>query len=350
MIKISIIVPVYNVEKYLHRCLDSLVAQTLDEIEIITIDDASPDQSFSILQQYKESYPDKIKVIRSKENLRQGGAKNLGIRSAKGQFIGFVDSDDWVHPTMFEKLLKKAESTGSDIVDCNYFEAWEVNDIKREVISNYPEQIGNLNFKKKKELILHGGRMVTKIFKKSLFLNNDLFFPKHLFYEDNEIMPLLWMYSQKLAKVDEALYYYFKGGISTTSRKNSYHHFDRLITSVNMKNHFKKRGFYKEYSEEIEGVFIQLYYVNTIAICLNKFDVPEKHYLKQIRDYMKVHNPDYRSNIYFKSKVNLLKKTISFANDLHPQFAILINYLYPQLAILKNNLKRNCKKLLQLKY
>jgi hypothetical protein len=99
-----------------------------------------------------------------------------------------------------------------------------------------------------------------------------------------------------------------------------------------MKNHLKKRGFYKEYSEEIEGKFIQLYYINTIFVCLNKFDVPEKHYLKQIRDYMKVHNPDYRSNIYFKRNETLLKKRISFANDLHPQ-----------LAILKNYLKRNCK-------
>lgn len=125
MIKVSIVVPVYNVEKYLKKCLDSLVRQTLEEIEIILVNDASPDKSDIIMEQFRERYPDKIKCIYLKENLSQGGARNQGIKIATGEYITFVDSDDYVDVTMCEQLYKKAEETGSDIVICDAYRVWE---------------------------------------------------------------------------------------------------------------------------------------------------------------------------------------------------------------------------------
>ena len=92
--KVSIIVPVYNVEKYLRECLDSLVNQTLKEIEIICINDASPDNSLKILKEYKKKNPDLIQLIDLKKNLFQGGARNRGLDVAQGEYIAFVDSDD----------------------------------------------------------------------------------------------------------------------------------------------------------------------------------------------------------------------------------------------------------------
>ena len=110
--KLSIIVPVYNMatEGKLNYCLDSLVGQTirgLYDYEILCVDDASTDDSLEILLDYQKRYPELVCVIPNPVNLRQGGAKNAGLRVAQGEWIGFIDSDDWVSPDYYEKLLKK---------------------------------------------------------------------------------------------------------------------------------------------------------------------------------------------------------------------------------------------------
>ena len=116
--KLSVIVPVYNMagDGKLNFCLDSLVGQTLDDYEIIAVNDASTDNSMEILRQYESKYPEKVKVIDLPVNRHQGGARNAGIKTAKGEWIGFIDSDDWIAPETYEKLIKKGEETGADVV------------------------------------------------------------------------------------------------------------------------------------------------------------------------------------------------------------------------------------------
>ena len=120
--KVSIIVPVYNVEKYIEECLDSLVNQTLKDIEIICINDASLDNSLNILKNYKKKYPGLIKVIDLKKNVCLGGARNKGLDIARGEYISFVDSDDYVDVNMCEKLYNHANKHEADIVQFNYVE------------------------------------------------------------------------------------------------------------------------------------------------------------------------------------------------------------------------------------
>lgn len=118
---VSVVVPIYNVEKYLPTCLDSILAQTLSQIEIIGVDDGSTDGSGQILEEYarKES---RIRAIHQ-ANAGLGPARNVGIDIARGQYIGFVDSDDWVHPDMYEKLYEIAKRTDADVVTCGH-EIW----------------------------------------------------------------------------------------------------------------------------------------------------------------------------------------------------------------------------------
>ena len=108
MVKISIIIPVYNTENYLSECLDSVINQTLNEIEVICINDASTDSSLDILDDYSK-YSDKIKIINCSENKGQGNARNIGITQAKGKYILFLDSDDWLELNACEELFKMAE-------------------------------------------------------------------------------------------------------------------------------------------------------------------------------------------------------------------------------------------------
>ena len=136
MVKVSVIVPVYNTEKYLRRCLDSLVNQTLDEIEIIVINDCSTDNSKEIIKEYKNKYKN-IVLIDNKVNKGIGYNRNMGIKKAKGKYISFVDSDDWVNETMYDKMYKKATDDNLDLVLCNYIKVLEDGDELTEIECDY---------------------------------------------------------------------------------------------------------------------------------------------------------------------------------------------------------------------
>ena len=156
--KISVIVPIYNVEEYLEKCLDSLVNQTLKDIEIILINDGSPDNSEAIVKKYLKKYKEKI-VYHKKKNEGQGIARNYGINLAKGDFISFVDSDDYIDLTMFEKLYNKAIEEKSDIVASVGF-----IEVKNEI-----ETINNEHFEHSdnmKKYILNNSGPWGKIIKK----------------------------------------------------------------------------------------------------------------------------------------------------------------------------------------
>ena len=147
--KVSVIVPVYNVEKYISKCLDSLVNQTLKDIEIIVVNDGSPDNSQKIIDEYVKKYPDKVKSY-IKENGGQGSARNYGIELSTGEYIGFVDSDDFVELDMFEKMYNKAKQDNSDIVICGSYNVSE-DYSKKEIdvfVNNYNTDLENAIFGK----------------------------------------------------------------------------------------------------------------------------------------------------------------------------------------------------------
>ena len=158
--KLSIIVPVYNMaaEGKLNYCLDSLVGQTIRgmyDYEILCVDDASTDESLEILLDYQKRYPELICVIPNAVNLRQGGAKNVGLKNAEGEWIGFIDSDDWVSPDYYEKLLKKAEETGADLVGCDYsLVDHHTFTVGKVVVNNTPEQTGELTKEQHRSLFM----------------------------------------------------------------------------------------------------------------------------------------------------------------------------------------------------
>ena len=121
--KLSVIVPVYNGAAFLRPCLDSLLNQTLDDYEILAVNDGSRDGSGAILEEYRRRAPEKLRVLTT-ENGGQGRARNLALDLARGDWLGFADSDDWVSPDMFEKLWRAGEESGADLVLCDAEERW----------------------------------------------------------------------------------------------------------------------------------------------------------------------------------------------------------------------------------
>lgn len=122
--KVSIIMPVYNVSRYLRNCLDSIVAQTMEDIELIVVNDGSTDDSLSILKEYEVQYPEWMHVYTT-ENRGVSHARNYGIERASGEYLLFVDSDDFVEPEICEKLYEKAAQDNNDVVICRYNDVYE---------------------------------------------------------------------------------------------------------------------------------------------------------------------------------------------------------------------------------
>ena len=264
---LSIIVPVYNMasNNKLNFCIDSILAQTFNDYELLLVDDCSSDTSLDILMSYEKKHPDFIKVLQTPLNKKQGGAKNLALEIARGEWISFIDSDDWISPDFYEKLLNKASATGADMVGCDYNltpnQSFEVGQI---VHNNKIEQTGKLDSDKYRLLVLDSGSLVVKIFKRNIILGSNVKFPEHIFYEDNALSRLWMLRAHNFEYIDEPLYYYYQHDASTvhTISKERCNH--RMIAGRYMLEILKENNFYEQYLPEIEISFTSLFYINTV--------------------------------------------------------------------------------------
>ena len=301
--KLSVIVPVYNMaaEGKLQFCLDSLLNQTISDYEIIAVDDASTDRSLEILREYEEKYPDKVRVLAHEVNRRQGGAKNTGLKAAEGEWIGFIDSDDWVTPDYYEKLLKRAEETGADVVGCDYnlvnshtYEVWQV------LQNNSAEQTGVLDRERHGKLIVRSGSMVVKIYKRRVIADNHLDFPEGIFYEDNCAGPVWSLYFTHFERVEEPMYYYYQHQTSTVHHVSEEKCRDRMQAAQLMLRLCRERGFLEEYYPEIQYRFTELYYAVTLFSYMLGCPHRRLSFVKDLGRGIREAFPDFQENAYYR--------------------------------------------------
>ncbi len=211
--KLSIIVPVYNVEKYLEECVDSLLNQTLQDLEIFLVDDGSTDRSGAIADRFAKENPDRVHTLHL-ENGGQGRARNAALPMASGDYVGFVDSDDWIERDMYEKLLDRAEKTGADVVVCDFLEHYA--DGREQTLpacfQDHP--------------LSAAGSSCNKIFRRSLV--GDLRFPEGLWYEDFYFSAVMLLRSKRTEFIPEPLYVYRRGQESTMHNNNARKNLDML--------------------------------------------------------------------------------------------------------------------------
>ncbi|WP_310549814.1 glycosyltransferase [Paenibacillus glufosinatiresistens] len=203
--EISIIVPVYRVEAYIRKCVDSILAQTYTRYELILVDDGSPDGCPAICDEYA-ARDARVRVIH-KTNGGLSDARNRALDQAKGTYIGFVDSDDWIAPTMFEELHRAAETSGADIAVCCHYEA-AGDELKRiNDFSGYPavlsrtEALGELLLDRRIQNLAW-----DKLYRRELF--EDVRYPAGMAFEDIPTTYRLFLKADRVALVDRALYYY----------------------------------------------------------------------------------------------------------------------------------------------
>ncbi len=339
-VRLSIIVPVYNMaaDGKLSFCLDSLVHQDLTDYEIIAVDDASTDDSFQILQDYESRYPGVFKALRSAVNHHQGGAKNIGLKQASGEWIGFIDADDWIAPDMYQKLLKRAEETGAGVVGCDYVMVHEHTfEPDGPVEANSREdQTGILDHDRKSSLILDGGSLCVKIFRRQTILDHQLFFPEDIFYEDNAMSDGYLLTAGRFEYIPEPLYYYYQHDTSTVHSFSERRCEDRMASGRIILEEAKRLGFYEEFLPELEFKFTQLFYINTLFTYMPCVRPARMSFVRRLSREMRERFPDFRKNRYYLARVNAEeRKLIAMAQRSTPCFFLYYRLLWGYRALRK---------------
>lgn len=312
--KCSVIVPVYNMaaDGKLEHCLNSLIHQTLRDLEIIAVDDASTDDSLEVLKRFAFDYPKKFRVIHYEKNKRQGGAKNEGLKIATGEWIGFLDSDDWVTPDFYERLIKKAEETGADVVGCDYSLVSEHTMEAGKIVQNNTEdQTGICDEEKHKKLVMRPGSMVIKVYRGSMIRENGLNFPEGIFYEDNCAGTVWMLYCKRFEKINEPLYYYYQHDVSTVHHISEQKCRDRMKAGELMVMECSSRGFLSKYRPEVEFRFAETYYITTLFSYMSGVKHRKLSFLAELRDGMKKYFPDFQNNPYYQSMIGEEEKKLA---------------------------------------
>jgi len=291
-VKVSIIVPVYNTGEYLKQCLESIVNQTLKEIEVICVDDGSTDNSPEILKEFVKK--DKRIKILTQENKGLSGARNSGMKIATGEYIGFVDSDDWVDETMFEKMYENAKLFDSNISMCSI----SLYNDKTCILTSsdaymtlglFPEHFENrcFSFKETYDFIFRICVVAwNKIYKKSFLDFISVEFVEGLFFEDNVFFCETFMQSEKNSIIKEPLYIYRVGSGGSIVAGSDVKKLD-FFKIFNLEEAFlKDKGLY----EELKDYFLETK-KNTLNYWYKKLtdEQVKKEYLQK----MQVLYPNY---------------------------------------------------------
>lgn len=246
MAKVSVIVPVYNVERYIRKCLESLVNQTLYDMEIIVVNDGSTDLSKNIIEEYTSQYSN-VKYYK-KENGGLSDARNYGMKYATGEYIAFLDADDYIDAKTYEIMYEKAQKENSDIVECNFY--WVYGKRKKKDIGEKYD--GKTEMMEKARVVAW-----NKLYRRELIENLQIEFPKGLQYEDVEFFYKLVPYIEKVSFVKEPLIYYIQRKKSLSNFQNEKTR-DIFTVLENVILFYKSKNLYEKYKEELEYTYTRL--------------------------------------------------------------------------------------------
>lgn len=286
MKKVSVIIPVYNVENYLRKCLDSLVNQTLKDIEIIVVNDGTLDNSQEIIDEYVKKYPKKVVSI-IQENGGQGAARNTGLLHAKGEYIGYVDSDDYVEENMYEELYKKAKEEDSDIVICG-------NNVVKENYELFSKEDVD------KEFLLGKMAVWNKIYKKNIIVDNKIQFRSKVWYEDLDFTMKVYFSSKKISYVDKPLYNYLLREGSTMNNNNIKRNLELIEAFDSLIDYCKDKKIYNKAKDEIEFLCIYHMYIfaTTRVLNTNNKYKDKIEIINKFKNYINSNFPNFKQNKY----------------------------------------------------
>lgn len=300
-IDVSIIIPVYNVENFLEQCIDSALQQKNCNLEIIIIDDCSTDNSFAIAKKYAEKFS-QIKLIQQKENKKVGAARNLGIENAKGKYILFIDSDDYLKPNSIYELFQKSKKENLDVLFSTYWK--EKNTEISKIDFKFPnstltgvEFMDNIKFL---DILVW-----NKLWKRSFLIENQLFFVEHGF-EDVIFVAEAMEKAKRVKGGDFPFYYYRIRENSTMTQK---------VSQTALESHYKMilklENLYKRNKDSNQFLKLFLYSFVTFDGFINRFEPNSKEEKKlklDLRNKVRMKYLYYRNSIFKCNKLGVLQK------------------------------------------
>lgn len=307
--KVSVIVPVYNTEKYLRKCLDSLVNQTLENVEIVVVNDGSKDTSPEIIEEYIQKYPDRF-IYRTQENSGQAVARNRALELCNGEYVGFLDSDDFVKTDMFQRMYEKAVETDADYVACGYtdltYEDGKEIELQHYVASRVALETRDMFKGALASPFLH-------LYKGDILKKSNVRFPEGVIYEDTAFYLNLIPYIKKLAVIEEPLAFRVRHSNSTMTTFQASkvaQIFSVLDVSLDF---YKTNGFYDAYREELEYFCVRVLLCSSMQRIGKVAENAERKKLVQNTiEYLHDNFSNYRKNRYFKGGLqNLYMKSFN---------------------------------------
>lgn len=295
--RVSIVVPVYNSHATLPKCLDSLIAQTYQDLEIICVNDKSKDNSVDVIKEYQQK-DSRVKLVDHEENKNAGGARNSGIKAATGNYICFVDNDDWLSSDAIEVLIAESDNCRIDFVVsqwCQYYSENHKTDMKNLIVGGTKEE--NCEY-----ALLHGCRILGCLIRRDIFFKDDLFFPEKTFFEDNAIGMSLLYSANEIKVVDKVLYYYQMVEGSSSRSISLVKIIDRIKTSGLAVSNMERLGFITDKNrQKVDYMYLSYsYYTIRMLACVG---TPEaKEHLNVVVDkvkpllpnsYLKQYHPNY---------------------------------------------------------
>lgn len=312
MKKISVVIPCYNTAQYLGRCMETIVRQTIgiENIEIILVDDASTDDgaTLNLIMEYEKRFPDTIIAISLPQNLRQGGARNVGISYASGEYLMFCDADDWLALQAMQILYHTAKEYDADVVeycfnnvtehtgsltqaeggDGSYFRKMENEEIKRKFLMGSTEDfsLGAIN----------------KIYRLSMIQENHIRFAEQLICEEPSFTLPVRLYEKKHVYVDAALYFYFLHADNTVNSNWDGRKWDNVKVWLIIVEDMEKRGFLKQYHDELECMFYDWGFGLSIRMLVQKGYTLSKEEMDFLKEMVFHLFPDILENLYIREK------------------------------------------------
>lgn len=314
MTDISIIVPIYNAEKYLKKCLDSLVNQTKKELEFVLVNDGSTDNSENIIKEYKDK---RIKYFKNK-NQGIGKTRNFGIEKSTGKFLMFLDSDDYLDETACEKLYNKALKEKLDMVVFDFYRV-EENELKPVIINDF----NNSSLKENNNLLLDINLgPCNKLYKRELITKNNIKFIENLKYEDTTFVVETINNAKLIGKHNEILHYYVIHKQSETTVRDE-RVFDIIKIIAKIREYFKNN---LELKETVNKLTIRILTNYTIQQRNQKDLNVGIKFIDEAFSYMEKEIPDYKNNKYYENR-GLVRRTIEKNKSLSKLYCRLYHIL-----------------------
>lgn len=316
MKKVSIVVPCYNTAGYLDYCMEHILKQTigLENIEIILVDDASTDDgaTLRLIMEYEKKFPDTIIAIPLEQNMRQGGARNVGISYAGGEYLMFCDSDDWLALDAMEILYHTAEKYHADVVEYLMKEVTDYTEpeIEKKEYQRHLFEMGNEELKK--ELLMgsmnsFGLGCMRKFYRLSLIQDNHIRFAEHLICEEPSFTLPVRLYEKNHVCMDKVLYFYFQSPNSTLrGDEHSWDNrkFDNIKVWISLMEDLEERGFLQKYPEELECMFYDWGFGLSIRMLLQRGYTITKEEMQFFKKTLLLLFPEVQKNPYLKERVN----------------------------------------------